>query len=318
MITLFKHNNPIALILLLVLATLPEWRGTYEAFPNGNNTALLQRFFEDYLHLLKNQTTGLRIVNTLMLLAESLYLNKIINDHRLMEKPGFIPAMTFLLVQAILPFRITTFFILINGLVLIMIKLMIIVYKQERANNNLIGAGFTVGLLATLNSGYWTIYLWLITALFIMRPASSKEWLICTLGFLMPFYFILSLQYLNDQLDIKQFLSDFGLAFIVPVYNPIIWLKISLIALLSFIGLWIYSSAIGKMVIQNRKTYMLIFILVLVFLGLLVIKFGNIALEIMLLVAPASFLIAPIFISFKKEFIPNLLFFLLIVLALIR
>lgn len=235
-----------------------------------------------------------------------------------MEKPGFIPAMTFLLVQAILPFRITTFFILINGLVLIMIKLMIIVYKQERANNNLIGAGFTVGLLATLNSGYWTIYLWLITALFIMRPASSKEWLICTLGFLMPFYFILSLQYLNDQLDIKQFLSDFGLAFIVPVYNPIIWLKISLIALLSFIGLWIYSSAIGKMVIQNRKTYMLIFILVLVFLGLLVIKFGNIALEIMLLVAPASFLIAPIFISFKKEFIPNLLFFLLIVLALIR
>jgi len=75
---------------------------------------------------------------------------------------------------------------------------------------------------------------------------------------------------------------------------------------------------VGKMVIQNRKTYMIALILILVIFVLLALKFGILASEIMFILTPASFLIAPIFLSFKKEFIPNLLFFVLIALALIR
>jgi heme exporter protein D len=318
LITLFKHSNPFALILLLVLATLPEWKGGYETLSETNNIALLYSYFERYLFSLHHQSSGLRILNIILLLVESLFFNKLVSDHRLIEKPGFVPAMTYLLIQAVLPFRIDTFFVLINGLLLIVIKLMIVVYKQDRPSNNLIGAGFVVGLLAAMNTGYWITYLWLITALFIMRPASSKEWLICTLGFLMPFYFILSLEYLNDQLDLKQFFSDFGIVFSVPLYKPFVWLKMAIISILPLIGLWMYSPTIGKMVIQNRKTYLIVIILILVILSIFGLKFGIIAEEIMLILTPASFLIAPIFLSFKKEFIPNLLFFLLIALALIR
>lgn len=304
--------------MLLVLATLPEWRGNYDLAPIANNSALLFNYIENYLFSLHGDSTSISILNIVLLVTESLFLNKIVSDHRLMEKPGFVPAMTFLLIQALFPFKIDTFFILINGLLLVLIKLMIIVYKQERPSNNLIGAGFTVGLLATLNSGYWVTYFWLITALFIMRPASSKEWLICTIGFLMPFYFILSLEYLNDQLNLKQFFSDFGIVFNTPTYKPIVWVKIGLIVLLPLIGIWTYSPSIGKMVIQNRKTYLSTLILVFVLFGLLAIKFGILAKEIMFLLTPASLLIAPIFLSFKKEFIPNLLVFVLIAIALIR
>jgi len=235
-----------------------------------------------------------------------------------MEKHGFVPAMTFLLLQSILPYSINTFFLLINGLLIILIKLMILVYKQEKPSNNLIAAGFTAGLLASMNTGYWATYLWLVTALFIMRPASAKEWLVTTLGFLMPFYFILSWQYLNDELNLKQFFSDFGILFSIPVYAPVTWVKLIVLVTLPLIGLWMYSTQIGKMVIQNRKTYMIILILLLVIFGLLTLKFGILANEMMFILTPASFLIAPIFLSFKKEFIPNLLFFLLIALALIR
>jgi hypothetical protein len=304
--------------MLLVLATLPEWKGNYDLAPIANNSALLFNYIENYLFSLHGDSTSVSILNIVLLVTESLFLNKIVSDHRLMEKPGFVPAMTFLLIQALFPFKIDTFFILINGLLLVLIKLMIIVYKQERPSNNLIGAGFTVGLLATLNSGYWITYFWLITALFIMRPASSKEWLICTIGFLMPFYFILSLEYLNDQLNLKQFFSDFGIVFNTPTYKPIVWVKIGLIVLLPLIGIWTYSPSIGKMVIQNRKTYLSTLILVFVLFGLLAIKFGILGKEIMFLLTPASLLIAPIFLSFKKEFIPNLLVFVLIAIALIR
>ena len=318
MITLFKHNNPLALILLLVLATLPEWRGGYPIPFEGNNISLLHNYIEHYLFSLRGQGGGLRILNIILLLTEALFLNKLVNDHRLMEKPGFVPAMTFLLIQALLPYRIDTFFILVNGLLLILIKLMIVVYKQEKPSNNLIGAGFIAGLLATMNPGYWTIYLWLITALFIMRPASSKEWLICTLGFLMPFYFIFSWEYLNDKLNLKEFIANYEIIFSLPDYKPIVWSKMIVITMLPLLGIWMYSPTIGKMVIQNRKTYMIAFILILVIFVLLALKFGILASEIMFILTPASFLIAPIFLSFKKEFIPNLLFFVLIALALIR
>lgn len=318
MITLFKHNNPLALILLLVLATLPEWKGGYPIPIEGNNFSLLHNYIEHYLFSLRGNSSGLRILNIILLLTEGLFLNKIVNDHRLMDKPGFVPAMTFLLIQALLPYKIDTFFILINGLLLILIKLMIAVYKQEKPSNNLIGAGFTAGLLATMNPGYWTIYLWLITALFIMRPASSKEWLICTLGFLMPFYFIFSWEYLTDQLNLKAFIANYEITLSIPDYKPIVWSKMIIITLLPLIGIWMYSPTIGKMVIQNRKTYMIAFILILVIFILLALKFGILASEIMFLLTPASFLIAPIFLSFKKEFIPNLLFFVLIALSLIR
>jgi len=318
LITLFKHNNPVAIIFLLALATLPEWRESIGALPEGNNTALLFNFIEQYVFPLHEQRGGLRIINIILLLTESLFLNKIVVDHRLMEKPGFVPAMTFLLIQALLPYRINTFFILISGLLLLLIKLMVVIYKQEKPSNNLIAAGFVAGTLAALNTGYWTTYLWLITALFIMRPASSKEWLVCTLGFLMPFYFILSIEYLNDQLNLKQFFSDYGFVFDIPVYTPVTWTKIGLIIILPLIGLWVYSPSISKMVIQNRKTYLIAFILILVILGILAVKFGILAKEIMFMLTPASFLIAPIFLSFKKDFIPNLLFFLLIVIALLR
>ena len=318
MITLFKHNNPIALILLLVLATLPEWKVSYDTLTVSNNTSIIYSYIEKYFFSLHDQSSGLRILNIILLLAESLYLNKLVNDHRLMEKPGFVPAMTFLLIQALLPYRIDTFFVLINGLLLVVLKLLIVIYKQERPSNNLIGAGFTVGLLAAMNNGYWTIYIWLVTALFIMRPASSKEWLISTLGFIMPFYFILSWEYLNDQLNLKQFFTDFGVVFSIPHYTPFIWVKIAVISILPLLGLWIYSPTIGKLVIQNRKTYLIVFILILVIFSIIGLKFGILAREIMFMLTPASLLIAPIFLSFKKEFIPNLLFFLLIALALIR
>jgi hypothetical protein len=318
LITLFKHNNPFAIILLIVLAVLPEWKSGYALLPEGNNTAILYNYINQHLFPLHEESGGLRTINIIILLSESLLLNKIVSDHRLMDKPGFIPAMTFLLLQSLLPFRINTFFLIINGLLLTLIKLMILVYKQEKPSNNLIGAGFTAGLLASMDTSYWAIYLWLVSALFIMRPASAKEWLIITLGFLMPIYFILSWQYLNDELNLKQFFSDFGIQFSIPVYSLVTWIKLTVLVTLPLIGLWMYSTQIGKMVIQNRKTYLVLFILILVILGMIMLKFGFASREIMFILAPASLLVAPIFLYFKKDFIPNLLFFLLIVLSLIR
>lgn len=318
MITFFKHNNPIAIILLLILATIPEWRDGLTIVGEIQNKGIFYTYFNDFVFPLHHHGGGISILNIILLLSESLFLNKIVTDYKLMEKPGIIPAMTFLLVVSLFPFRISTFFVLINALLLILLKLLISIYKQEHPSNNLIAAGFVTGMLASLNSGYWLTYAWLITALFIMRPASAKEWLVTTLGFLMPFYFIFSIQYLSDQSNLKDFFTFQAIIFKIPSYTSITWIKIGCVLLLPIFGIWLYNGTIGKMVIQNRKTYLILLFLFMLFLGILSLKLGGIANELFIILVPGVILIAPIFLSFKKDFIPNLIFFLLIALALMR
>ena len=304
--------------MLLVLAAMPELKGAFVTHDNINNSSFLYSLINEYVFPLNSNSSGIRFLNIGLLLTESLFLNKIVSDHRLMEKPGFVPAMTFLLLSALLPFRITTFFILISGLVIGLLKILIIIYKQEQPNNNLIAAGFITGILAAMNTVYWTTYLWLIIALFIMRPSSIKEWLICTMGFVLPFYFVLSWQYLTDQLDLISFFSIKAFTFTIPRYSTLIWTKIAVFITLPVLGLWAYSSQISKMVIQNRKAYLTVFILSVLILLILLLQLNVLGNELMFLLTPASFLFAPFFLSFRKEFIPNLILLVIIVLAVLR
>ena len=304
--------------MLLVLAAMPELKGAFVAHDNINNSSFLFSLINEYVFPLNSNSSGIRFLNIGLLLTESLFLNKIVSDHRLMEKPGFVPAMTFLLLSALLPFRITTFFILISGVLIGLLKILIIIYKQEQPNNNLIAAGFITGILAAMNTVYWTTYLWLIIALFIMRPSSIKEWLICTMGFVLPFYFVLSWQYLTDQLDLISFFSIKAFTFTIPRYSTLIWTKIAVFITLPVLGLWAYSSQISKMVIQNRKAYLTVFILSVLILLILLLQLNVLGNELMFLLTPASFLFAPFFLSFRKEFIPNLILLVIIVLAVLR
>jgi hypothetical protein len=304
--------------MLLVLAAMPELKGAFVTHDNINNSSFLFSLINEYVFPLNSNSSGIRFLNIGLLLTESLFLNKIVSDHRLMEKPGFVPAMTFLLLSALLPFRITTFFILISGLLIGLLKILIIIYKQEQPNNNLIAAGFITGILAAMNTVYWTTYLWLIIALFIMRPSSIKEWLICTMGFVLPFYFVLSWQYLTDQLDLISFFSIKAFTFTIPRYSTLIWTKIAVFITLPVLGLWAYSSQISKMVIQNRKAYLTVFILSVLILLILLLQLNVLGNELMFLLTPASFLFAPFFLSFRKEFIPNLILLVIIVLAVLR
>lgn len=304
--------------MLLVLAVMPELKGAFVTDNNINNSALLFGYINEYLLPLNSNSNGIRFLNVVLLFSESLFLNKIVTDHRLMEKPGFVPAMTFLLLSALLPFRITTFFILIGGLLIGLLKILILLYKQEKPNNNLIAAGFITGSLAAMNTVYWTTYIWLIIALFIMRPASVKEMLICTMGFVLPFYFVLSWQYLTDQLDLKSFFSIEGFAFMIPRYSTLIWTKIAVFITLPVLGVWTYGSQISKMVIQNRKTYLTVFLLSMLILAVMLLKLNVLGNELMFLLLPASFLFAPFFLSFRKDFIPNLVLLALVVLAVLR
>ena len=320
MIGIFKHNNPLSLLLLGLLALLPAFTvdATVNAAVPAANTAIFKAL-SAYLSFLDRSNGMLgKIMCTALLLAEALIFNKIITDHKLMERAGFIPAMSFLLLNALLPFQTTPIFLVLNGMVLIVFKLLITMYKESNANNKLLLTGFIVGCMASMNTSFLILFCWIAIGIMIMRPASIREWLLSTTGFVLPFYFIFSGLYLLDTLNLSMVFPPVSMDFTLPSLSPLAWIKTSLFLLLPWIGIFSYNIQIGKMMIQARKAYLIMLILMLATLVICLISIKEMSTSLTLMLVPAALLFSPLFLAFKKNFIPNLIFLTLIILSMLR
>lgn|GEM_PF-402877 len=320
MIGIFKNNSPFALLLLVLLALLPGITGDtfgIAVMPAGT-TAILNElsvqlsFFDGSKGMLG------KVIYVLLLLSEALLLNKIISDHKLMERAGFIPAMSFLLLNTILPFHTSPAFLVLNGIILLLLKLLIVMYKQNNANNQLLTTGFIVGCLASMNTHFLIFYGWITICIMIMRTASAREWLLASIGFILPFYFLASGLYLIDKLNTSVIFPAFSLDFKLPALSPLEWTKTSLFLLLPWIGLFSFNRQIGKMMIQARKAYLIMLILVLALLVICLFSIKDIASLLTLMLVPSTLLFSPLFLSFKRNFIPNFILMALIILSLLR
>jgi hypothetical protein len=319
-IGIFKNNNPLALLLLVLLAFLPGMTGDIflsATVPTGA-TPIFNKL-SAYLSFLDGSNGILgKIIYASLLIAEALLLNKIISDHKLMERAGFIPAMSFLVFNAILPYHTSPLSLMLNGVILLLLKLLIVIYKQNNANNQLLLTGFVVGCLVSMNVHFLILYLWISISVMIMRPASLREWLLASTGFILPFYFLASGLYLLDKLNPSMIFPGFSFGFKLPELSPMAWTKTCLFLILPWIGLFSYNRQIGKMMIQARKTYLILMILVLAILVICIFSIQDISISLNLMLVPSAALFAPFFLSFKRDFIPNLISTALIILALLR
>lgn len=320
MIGIFKNNNPLALLLLALLAFLPGITGDSMAntVVPDSATSIFNKL-TGYLSFLDGSKGMLgKILFTALMLTEALVFNKIISDHKLMERAGFIPAMSFLLLNSILPFHTSPLFLILNGIILLLLKLLIVMYKQSNANNQLLLTGFVAGCLASMNTHFLILYVWVSISVMIMRPASLREWLLASIGFILPFYFLASGLYLLDKLNTSQIFPQFSIGFQLPELSALAWTKTGLFLVLPWVGMFSFNRQIGKMMIQARKAYLIMLILILAILVICLFSIQDISTTLTLLLVPSSLLFATLFLSFKRDFIPNLILMSLIILALLR
>lgn len=320
MIGIFKNNNPLALLMLALLAYLPaiNAEATVNAAVPAGSTAILKALSE-YLSFLDGSKGILgKIIFPALLLAEALILNKIITDHKLMDRAGFVPAMSFLLLNAMLPFQTSPVILVLNALILIVFKLLITMYKENNANNKLLLIGFIVGCMASMNTNFLILFCWIVICIMIMRPASIREWLLAITGFILPFYFIFSGLYLLEKLNSPMGFPPFSIGFNLPPLSPWVWSKTGLFLVLPWIGILSFNRQIGKMMIQARKAYLVMLILVLATLVICLLSIKDISTTIPLMLVPSTLLFSPLFLAFKKNFIPNLILLVLIILSMLR
>lgn len=320
MLGIFRNNNPLALLLLLVLGyaciflkpAMPYVQFEYE------HPIILQWLTLKLMPFEKNVGLALKIISLLMLTSEALYLNKIAKDFKLLERGTYITALTFLLIAFLIPYRITFFMLIINALIILVFNAFMGMYKNNSPFNQIMVVGFVTAFISNVLNNYLILYAWLSIALLIMRPTSLREWSILNLGFILPYYFLSSLLYLTNQFSLEALIQFRMPSFEIPALSNIHAVKICCLLALPLIGFWAGSVQISKMVLQNRKGYIILFALFLAGIFISLLNLTTLNQYLYLLLIPASMLFAPFFQSFKRDFIPNLVLILLIVLSYIR
>jgi hypothetical protein len=320
-ISLLKNNTPFALLILVCLAAIPQFMHLQSTQPLDLlvGSTSMQGIAKDVIIFFGgNNTTLSNLWSTGFLLTEALLLNRIITNQKFADRLGMIPAASFLLLNLLLPVKISGFMLLICGLIIVVIEKMIAAYKNPKPNNTLIIAGFFSGIVATLGTPFLLLFLWLTGALLIMRPASLREWLLISIGFILPFYFLGSGLYLFDQLKLDSLITPYRINIHLPVIPQLQWINISLFIVLPWIGLMASRSLFNKMMIQSRKSYLIILVLYLAMVLICIANLSALPQMLPLLLIPASVMLYPIFSSSKKQFIPNLIFWLVVIASFMR
>lgn len=313
MIRLFKSGNPLKYAVLLcyvIILKLP---------------LLHHQISSEIFHLNYIANFSVAVV---LLFAEALAMNAIVTNLRITDHNNSTTALFVILtgcaLEAFLPLSSV---LLVN---LIIVLLILLLYKTYNANINYRPV-FDAGLIASIASFIYlpaaALLIFIFIALSFLRPFNWREWVIATIGFSVPFLFLLCWNFLSDkssnvfseQLPVlktnypAQLLTKkFGLALTIPVS---VW------GLLLLNSLYIIQRDYLKRVVQIRKFLVLnIWLLFILALSAAVVflipKYESFRIQhFLLIILPISVLIAYGFDTIKRKVIAetiHLFLFLLI------
>ncbi|HET7119299.1 MAG TPA: DUF6427 family protein [Hanamia sp.] len=308
---IFRTNNPLNTFLLFVYGILLKFGWlSHSQVPQvqKSNGFLFNDILKAVKPFLDSFPSGYFIITYLLLFTQAISFNRLIVNRRLMQKPNYLPAMTYLL--------ITSFFIEWNQLSAPLILNSILIWiwsKMSSLNNNnqhpkstLYNIGIAIGICSFLYLPSFAFILLVILSLIITRPPKAAEWFINIVGVLTPWYFLAAFLFLNNNLY-SFHLTGFGFSY--PVYHTIKpeLLSISVIIILTIIGGFFVQNISSKQVLQVRKSWQLMFLYLIIAFA---VPFINNVIETtywLLVAVPISAYIACAFYFPRIKWIPAIL-----------
>lgn len=247
-----------------------------------------------------------------LILVQAFRLNIALNNFRMFQHQGYITAMAYILFSgfftewsAITPALVTN--ILIIWIFLLLSKL----YSHPSPKTLL----FNVGLLsgATILCYHPASILVGITifALAIVRPFRPAEWVILLMGLLIPFYFLGAYFYLTNNFhQVLLFLPR--IHFHVPLLkaNALFWIGLSVLLILLIAGLYYWQQNSSRMIIQIRKNWGIMLVLLLLMMPIPFIFRDESMHAAVLSLMPLAAFVSNAYLYPKKLLLPNFLFWL--------
>ncbi len=313
---LFKERSPITIIWLIMLSVAVHVHFFLQPpqvvapLNDGLLSVLLTTYIANWDQLF------ITILYHTLIISQALRLNYLFNEQRMFNKPTYLTAMVYVLTTAIFSqWNNLTPALLANTIIIWLYSQIVKLYNIPNPKTLLFNIGLIIGGCILLYHATILLVLIAIFALVVVRPFNITEWLVMLMGICTPLYFLLNFLFLTDQwVYLRQNLPAFQLNLPDVNTNSIFFITITGILLILMIGVYHFQDKSRRMLIQVRKNWGVLLVMLLVMLPLPFIS-KNAALDSLLLwCIPVSPFMANGFLFPKKHTFPLILFWFLVVL----
>ncbi|MFT3825198.1 MAG: hypothetical protein QM731_14850 [Chitinophagaceae bacterium] len=277
MIGLFKQKNSTNILMLLVYGLLLKFNLFLHATGplRQPEDHFLYNWLIDYTSALHIPRLIYSLVAFLLLYSQALLLNRAMNEFKLLPRYNYLPAMTYMLITSLFPqWNQFSAPLIINSFLIWIFFRLVSLPNSQKPGTLIFNIGVVTGLVTLVYKPAIVLALLVIFALFIMRPFRVQEWLINLLGITTPYYFLIVVLYLSNNLHWEKVLPVVSLRLPGMPSSIYITISIAFLVLPFFIGGLFVQNNLNKMFIQVRKSWSLLLLFLIISMLVLVIN-GN-------------------------------------------
>ncbi|MEO5500217.1 MAG: hypothetical protein ABIR31_02140 [Ginsengibacter sp.] len=257
---IFKANNPLNTFLLFVYGLLLKigWFLHAEPGPSIKQNLFSKTPVDIFTGFLDTHSFLFYLLAYLLIYFQAITINNLITSRRMMAKPNYLPAMSYLLITSLFyEWNVLSAPLISGTLLLWAFSLMTRFYNYKNGKGIIFNAGLLVGISSFVYLPSAGFILLIIFSLLITRPPKVAEWIVAFLGFIIAWYFLFAWLFLSNRL------YSFNLPRLIVAYPAIInntWVYIRLIGLLvlGFTGGIFIQSSAARQVVQVRKLWTLL------------------------------------------------------------
>jgi hypothetical protein len=315
-IRLFKDSHPAAFVIVPVFIALfmvLAWQGP-EVYVVWNPMPLYNLLLAA-VERIPEWLTGFLVTG--LLISQVFHLNHIVRKHEVLYKNSFLPMLFFMVFLVIIPqFMIFHPVLLVNSILIFLLDKLFRIYKSPSPLPLVFDTGFLIGVATLIYLPSISLFLLFVVSILILKTFSWRDWIIGLFGLVLPFFFtFVYYLWVNDLEEMRTifFLDDItriidtsGIA--LQGYR----ITIGVVAVVMLLTLYRIRQNFYKNATRIRNFQQVIFIYLVV--ALLSLAFtGSVAVyRFAILTIPISIMISYYFLSGKKAWWNEVLFWLLI------
>jgi hypothetical protein len=317
MINQFRSLNPVNL-LLLAAYTLFMRLAIFLNVPAQPNFEFLEPYAKFFIQIpvAESISPGANVFfATIIVFIQAILFNRIINNHGLLAKPSYLPALLYLTGSSLfLQFLILSPPLICNFLLIWIMNKFLTIGKTPNAMMPMFDAGMIIAIGTLIYFPFIVMLLMLWLSLLLYRSFNWREWISGFIGFLTIFFFVGVFYYWNE--NIAQFyriwrplVNKFPSSLQINYHDYLVLLPVSLILVLATLQL---RENFFRSFISTRKAFqMLFFIFILAILSFYT-KRNFRVFHFLLCVPPGAVLLAYYFSNAKKRWFYESLFAVLV------
>ena len=256
----------------------------------------------------------LKIIAIVLVSAQAIYLNIIINNNEVLYRNTNLPALIYPMVISFMPQLLWLHPILfVNAILLFALNRIFSTYKHPNPLSRYFDIGFLIAMASLFYFPAVFLILLVFVSLAIIRPFVWREWVSTIIGLLLPYFFISVYYFWTDRLNyfwlkvIPYQISDIFL--LQSFYSYISKGIIAVTGIILILALIRLRTNFTKNAIKTREfqkiTVVYLFLSILIY----VITEDTFSYSIAITAIPASVLSAYYFLTLRKKWIYESLFF---------